>query len=531
MKTSFATIFLVVFMLFSFQNVNAAKSCEDSSLPVKLTELQFVGITFLEAKSQAGIKKSDACFVMDGIQADPTLDMKTKAGCKVAAINPGNPYYLTEEKQAELAKYSPSKGGGTPDTNNLGYYFCFNTSKRLMCESRKKSELSQKMDINWIEDKPGTVTNNDGDCYCKKKGEPGKGGLCPAEPTPIADADPCQNDPDKKLEGGKCVCKSDGTETKKGEACPKQAENPKDMDIENCVKDLKEARDKCANQSRDAINKCNKDAPEFNKNVDTAQQVLNFGIDALIAKKAGTGALDTCVRMGAAGTVIIQALNVFRDNCSKEIKACKNACDEVNTLVKKSDEEYVKECKAMAAGNSEGKDDNEAPSTTYAWTDKLEATLLERLKVLKEEGESVNKMCVADVEKEKFEIDDFFNQLDDNVRKANICECKLSVATGPINDLNGNCDGLVGPSACIANPNQAPCGFSTVGCAPNSTLPGCRIVNQVAAAPTGGLNAPPAGFAGGGFAGSGGGGGTLKPSGGITLSDGEGCGIWVGSGW
>lgn len=488
-------IHLILFVLsfLGFSPVWAgAMTCEDSSLPVKLSELMFVGDTFTNVRNAAGVIDR-GCTVIMGMRTEKQA-LPAGQSCNLVRINPGNPNYLTGEKRDSIPS---GKQGGTPTTNNLGYYFCTNASKKAMCIHQKAVNKNPNLEINYTNN-----TNNEGECMCKVKGQAAQ--KCTAEPEVIAEANFCKGELADKKEDGKCYCKSDGSVLAEGGHCP-EPETIVDTELAPCIEKLEVAKQNCAVKSKDTVNKCSKDAPSFNKHVSEAQKLLNLGIDALVAKKAGTGALDTCIRMGGAGTVLSTSLGFLRETCKGELKECKSACDEAETLAKQPDEEYIKQCKEHFS--AEGK----------TFKPSHEAKLTEMLKQHKELGEATRKICTVEAVAERSKVDDFFNELDENIRQANICQCQLTSAS----EKTADCLALLGPAACSVNPNQPACAFSTVSCGPGSANPACTI--NFAAIPMGGstgINGAPSGFGNvGGSSISNGGGVVAAGKGGIDVGD------------
>lgn len=488
MKNKFILLFVILFHT-GYQSAFAARSCEDPSLPIKLSDLQFAGVDFNQAR-QSVITGSATCSVIEGMRSDNQTNIKNKS-CQFAAINPGNIYFLTDDKKKVAQAYSSTE-------NKLGYYFCANMNEQKMCNLRK-AELSKKgLEVSWRQ-QPGTSHYNSGDCLCKKAGTSGAGGVCPADEDKLdamANTTPCK-DPTAESKDGKCVCKIGGDIASEGKACPTESPVANsetkanvDDDLSPCMHELYEAKSNCTSKSRDAVEKCDKEAPDNHKNVSQAQRILEHGLDALIAKNAGTGALDSCIKMGAAGTILIKGLSLLRDTCKKEVKDCKKVCDEAEDLIKKPDQEFVKDCREKF------KEGQKSFSAAH------EERLLELVKESRDVSELSANYCKSNATKLEGDVDAFFDDMNNNVAKANICQCQLTTGVD-----SQNCQDIIGPAGCMTNPNQPGCAYSTVACTPVSTNPACKIAlgGAGSAGPSG--FAMPVGSGGPGFSSLSGGGG------------------------
>lgn len=469
---------IVILSLFSYQ-LAQAKSCEDTS-PVKLSTMKFLDKPVVDLLSEIGRRDVIAgCTVIDGVNTDNAANAK----CKYAAINPGNPQYTGK-----------NAGYGTTGTNKIGYYFCMNFNKEAMCNHMKGKIPG--VDVRYT----GPVgSRNKGDCLCKPTGSSQSEEIeCPANSSDVKVANNCPV-PGSVMEGGKCVCQNDKSITVTGTAvvCPTRAEpvvsataTVSPDEIDECVADLRAAKELCSSKGQDAINKCSKDAPEVNKSVTEAQRVLGIGLDALIAKNAGTGALDACTRMSTLGTGVLEALSFLKQNCQKQLNACKQGCEDVKSLVEKSDEDYIKECEAKFAASEK------------RFSSEHRSLLITTLAVEKQQTGGADDFCKSNVEFADSQFGDFLDKLATSVQKADICRCQLTAAS--INPET--CESIVTPLTCIENPNAKGCSMSTVGCAPNSTIGGCKLNANPTQVAGSGVRAPISGFASPGI-GSGGSGG------------------------
>ena len=462
-----------------------AMSCEDPSLQYKLSDLKYIGKPIIEVFGK--INKSTKCEVVKGMKSGASA--RTKCGPERAVLNPGNPQYTGVDKT------------GTRDDNNLGYFFCMpNLNKRELCNQMDR-ELAGTMDVRWAA--TGSKGNNDGDCKCKKKGDSRSEEMsCPFDPEPLqtGKSTSCNVADAVKGEDGQCRCIVGNEVVKDGGTCeskptpPVATPNVDPADFDECLAEVKAAKDLCSENGKLAIDKCSKEAPEINKNISEAQRVLSIGLDAVIAKNAGTGALAACAKMGAAGTSVIEALSLLRESCKKELDSCKKSCEQAGAFGKKTEAEYIAECKAKF----------ESQQPPKLWTNAHETAFKPMVAQYASLADNSEKFCKGDVKKSEGQLDDFLQELALSVQKADVCKCQLTAA----NVSGESCDAVVGPLTCIQNVNQPGCSFSSVGCAPGSTLPNC--VNPISAInPNGsGINMPASGFAGPGFGSSGGAGGT-----------------------
>lgn len=496
MKNLISSLFLV-FIFFNVQQASAV-DCETAG-KVKLSQLKYVG-----ADLTSLLKKSD-CTVLKNANTDGEARPQCQKLGK-SALNPGNPQYNNGSNEHGSAK-----------ENNLEYYFCVSMNKHEMCDQRAR-ELGSTMNVVW--QKTGSGDRNDGDCLCGKKGDNGKKVICPTTEVEVnafktGNSTGCSVPGAEAGADGQCRCiagSSKGTIVATGGSCPESQTqvnaNVDDADLEECITELKEAKASCSDKGKAAFDKCSKEAPEVNNNISNAQQILSLGLDTIIAKNAGTGALAACAKMGAAGTTAIQALNLLRKSCQKELDSCRQGCQDVAALSEQPDDVYIEQCKQKF----------ESAQPKKEWTDAHKDRLEAKLKELKDLGANAEKFCNGDVQKSDTDLGSFINELALSVQKANVCQCQLTASS------NGtSCEEVSSPLTCIQNVNQPGCSFSTVGCTPGSTLPNC--INPISAInPNGsGVNMPASGFAGPGFAS--GGGGTVN-TGKVGIGDGDLSGLF-----
>lgn len=500
---------IVIFSLFGTQLAQAS-DCNALDLPVKLADLKFLEVPFTTLLAKIG--KSAKCDVVKikGWQSGQTVNQKQgTTACRAEvgrtyAINPGNPQY----GQANL---------GHLLDNKLGYFFCMpGANKQLLCNQMER-DLKSSMDVTWD---PRTASG-DGDCLCKRKGDNASAFVsCPADPSSLQTENSleCLN-PLSQKEGDKCVCSYDKTIVVRAltDVCPgapqaQETATVSDTDLAECFTEIKGAQDACSEKGQAAINKCSKDAPEVNKNISEAQRVLSIGLDAIVAKNAGTGALEACAKMSAAGTSVIEALSFLRENCKKELEGCKKGCDDVKAYSQKSDQDYINECKTKF----EAKYPAPAGKT---WTPHHERRVVELAAQYKSSANNAEKFCKGDVEVADNQLENFVGRLGESVQMADICKCQLTASS--VNSgltKADNCEAINSPLTCMQNINQPGCSYSSVGCTPGSTIAGCR--NPISAVnPNGsGVAKPASGFAGPGF-GSGGGGAGAGGKVGVNAGD------------
>lgn len=475
---------IVVFSLFGFQLAYAAGSCNDSDLTVKLSDLKLFNENYTDVLNNLG--RSQKCtLVRTGKSGQAALSACKKLNAYV--VNPGNPQYV-----------GPGKGDLL--NNDLGYFFCMpGADKKALCK-HMKSKLSSTMDIDW-----GYKTTSDGDCECKRKGDPAAAYVsCPLDPTPLqtGESTGCTDPAAKKDSEGICVCKNDESKiVGPGVICstevppPPATENFDPADLDECLADLRTAKKTCSVKGKDAIDQCSKDAPEVKKNIQEAQRVFSIGVDALIAKNAGTGALEACAKMSAAGTGLIEALSLLRKTCKDELENCKKGCEDVKTFSEKTKEQVIAECREKF---------NSHQPQPKLFTKIHEEKLITMFEQEKDLANNAEKFCKGDVQVADGEMRNFLDSLALGVQKADICKCQLT--PGSVNSgatKQDTCDSIVTPLTCMQNLNQPGCSFSSVGCSPGSTVAGCR--NPVTAInPNGsGVAMPASGFAGPGFGSSG----------------------------
>lgn len=483
---------IVVFSLLSFQWAQA-QSCETTE--IKLSQMQFLGEPYTKVFQEA-LGKSITCKMVPVTK--PATSLKGVKACKErgVVVNPGNPQYV-------------GAGYGNLLDNDLGYYFCVNSSgelKKNLCNYMKR-KLTATLDVWW-----DNKSSNDGDCMCRRKGDTSAGAYvsCTVENVQALEADKstgCEiKDATKEKETNVCVCLHDSRiEPKKDGDCPtappKQVtETVDDKDFDECFADIQAAKEACSEKGKSAIDKCSKEAPDVNKNIKEAQRVLSIGLDALIAKNANTGALDACAKMSAGGTGVIEALSLLQKTCRAELANCKKGCEDIKAYSQEDTNKMLNACKAKF----EEKYKNVTPTKT--WTTEHDNRFAVLADQYKKGADNAEKFCKGDAQVADGQLDQFLNELALSVQKADICKCQLSA--GSLNSgaiKKDRCEDIVTPLTCMQNMNQPGCSYSSVGCAPGSTDPRCRV-GPVAINPNGsGLAAPPSGFAGPGFASTGGG--------------------------
>lgn len=475
--------FIVIFSLLSYQ-LAQAQSCEDKS-PVNVSQLQFVGEDLRKVLGAIGRKTE--CHVAQGYSADTAARKYCMSKYKMAAVNPGNPQYN-----------AGSKSYGNAGSNSIGYYFCMAIKKNKMCDYMKAQKASV-LDVRWVGTAP--YGDNDGDCKCKRKGASVSEEVdCPAE-TQALETEQSNNCKISGAvqEGSRCVCENDREmdATKPGTVCPGVKAAPvsptatvKEEDFAGCFTEIEGAEAACSQKGQDAFDKCSKDSPENNKNISEAQRVLSIGVDAMVAQNAGSGAVESCAKMSALGTGVIEALSLFQTNCRKELEACKQGCADVKAYAQEDINKLEGICKA--------KYEEKNPGST--WSEEHKNEFMVRAQQHKKYSENIDKFCKGDAQVAEGQFDDMLQRLATSVQKADICKCQLTMGS-----TQESCDNVVTPLTCMQNMSQPGCSFSSVGCPPGSTDPKCASpVRQIA--PNGsGVAAPISGFAGPGFSSSGGG--------------------------
>lgn len=472
--------FIVIFSLLSYQ-LARAQSCESGE--VKLSELKFLGEPYTKVFRDA-LGKEISCKKVPAKPATARNGVKACATTGVV-VNPGNPQYI-------------GSGHGNLLDNTLGYFFCVNASgslKRQLC-THMKGQLSAEMDINW-----DPKSGSDGDCVCKTKGAKESAYVsCPVNPDVLK----VENQTGCTIagavqEGSRCVCENDREmdATKPGTVCPGVKAAPvsptatvKEEDFADCFTEIEGAEAACSKKGQDAFDKCSKESPENNKNISEAQRVLSIGVDAMVAQNAGSGAVESCAKMSALGTGVIEALSLFQTNCRKELDACKQGCADVKAYAQEDINKLEGVCKAKYEAQNPGK----------TWSEEHKNEFMVRAQQHKKYSENIDKFCKGDAQVAEGQFDDMLQRLATSVQKADICKCQLTMGS-----TKESCDNVVTPMTCMQNMNQPGCSFSSVGCPPGSTDARCgSTVKQIN--PQGsGVAAPISGFAGPGFSSSGGG--------------------------
>ncbi|MCM2354067.1 MAG: hypothetical protein NDI63_10675 [Pseudobdellovibrio sp.] len=473
--------FIVILSLLSYQ-LAQAQSCESGE--VKLSELKFLGESYTKVFRDA-LGKEISCKKVAVKPATARNGVKA-CGSSGVVVNPGNPQYI-------------GSGHGDLLDNTLGYFFCVNASgslKKQLC-THMKGQLSTEMDINW-----DPKSGSDGDCLCKTKGAKESAYVsCPVNPDTLK----VENQTGCTVagavqEGSRCVCENDKEmdATKPGTVCPGVKAAPvsptatvKEEDFADCFTEIESAEAACSKKGQDAFDKCSKDAPETNKNISEAQRVLSIGLDAMVAQNAGSGALESCAKMSAAGTGVIEALSLFQKTCKKELEACKQGCADVKAYAQEDINKLEGLCKAKY----------EAKNPGGTWSEEHKNEFAVRAQQHKKYSENIDKFCKGDAQVAEGQFDDMLGRLAQSVQKADICKCQLTMG----NNGKESCDSVVSPLTCMQNLNQPGCSYSSVGCPPGSTDPKCASTVRQINPQGSGVAAPISGFAGPGFSSSGGG--------------------------
>ena len=475
---------IVIFSLLSSQ-LAQAQSCDDKS-PVKVSQLQFVGEDLRKVLGDIG--RRTECHVAEGYNADTAARKYCMKKYNMAAVNPGNPQYN-----------AGSKAHGSAGSNHIGYYFCMAIKKNKMCEHMKAQKASV-LDVRWVGTAP--FGDNDGDCKCKRKGASASEEVdCPAETNALeSDQSTGCKIAGAIQEGSRCVCENDREiEAKAGVTCPGVKAAPvsptatvKEEDFAGCFADIEKSEAACSQKGQDAFDKCSKESPENNKNISEAQRVLSIGVDAMVAQNAGSGALESCAKMSALGTGVIEALSLFQTNCRKELDACKQGCADVKAYSKEDTAKLAEACKAQYESRNPGK----------TWSEEHQSEFATRAERHKSYSANVDKFCKGDVQVAEGQFDDMLQRLATSVQKADICKCQLTAGSTSGKE---SCDNVVTPLTCMQNMNQQGCSYSSVGCPPGSTDPRCKGTTPPVAINGSGVGAPISGFASPGFSSAGGG--------------------------
>ncbi len=478
---------IVIFSLLSFSQAQA-QDCNASDLPVKLSDLRYLDVAFTDVLGQ--IKNSTACNVakIKGWKPGTTVTQSQgttacKKFGKTYAINPGNPQYGTKDHGRLLE-------------NDLGYFFCMpGANKHEMCD-HMTAQLSSSMDVKWDR----KTANGDGDCLCKRKGDKADAFVsCPASPEEFKAENSTKCDVAGAGEvNGKCVCLTEPTtEAKQGTVCPPKVTQPasptvnvKEEDFADCFAEIESAEAACSQKGQDAFDKCSKAAPENNKNIAEAQRILSIGVDAMVAQNAGSGALESCAKMSALGTGVIESLALFQKTCKKELDTCKQGCTDVKAYAQEDTAKLAEACKAKYEQKNPGR----------TWTEEHQAQFATRADQHKKYSENINNFCKGDVKVAEGQFDDMLERLAQSVQKADICRCQLTAGS-----TQESCESVVTPLTCMQNMNQQGCSYSSVGCPPGSTDPRCKGTTPPVAINGSGVGAPISGFASPGFSSAGGG--------------------------
>lgn len=471
-------------------------SCNDSSkLKFTLNKMQF-----LDADLQGMI--SPNCTVIrfgpDGTYVNDRMARMAceRLGLSKNALNPGNPQYIGE-----------IDGAYSRDENKLGYYFCVDFNKREMCAARKGVvEKQDNVKVFWQQKQGSQMSEyNSGDCMCQPLNSPNARPVtCPKTSEALQAANNC-TDPLAKWneEAKECRCNyaSEQKPVVGGPACPSEpvaAANPTvdDNDFANCFSGISAAQKACSESGQKAFDQCSKDAPGVNANIAKAQNVLTYGLQGLVASNAGTGAVEACQKMSAAGTTLISALSFLKKSCKDELDNCKKGCEEVKAYSGRKIEDMAKECKDSFGDKP--------------WTRQHEARFKELATQYQEGAKTADNFCKGDIQLANNELADFLDKLLVSVSGADVCKCQLTVGS------DGTCEQVASVLTCAQNVNQPACTFSSVGCAPGSTAANCATAGVVN--PGGSGLKGVSGFAGPGISSLGGG---VTPSGKMQIGDGD----------
>ncbi|MFN3455892.1 MAG: hypothetical protein ACK41T_13135, partial [Pseudobdellovibrio sp.] len=370
---------------------------------------------------------------------------------------PGNPQY--------------GHNYGDRDSNSLKYYFVFTDprfQKESMCTNiARELQAQYNLVVQWQKARNST----DGDCYCKKSSDAeGSFKRC-NDPEAVANETTCPNPKEERNPtSGQCeaIVK---TETSEPESSSKISASV----FDSCLADLKNSQKACDDQSVKANSKCDYENEQqeggsssfFSKN--TVKDVLSMASQYMVSKKAGTGALAECTKISLLGTGAVKALDLIKTGCAGEIKTCQTMCKKSNELASKEKAYFYDSCK-----RSLGVSDAE-------FTAKYKPVLDDELASYAKESKSIDSYCGAEVANKSDMLNDLVTDIGNAVTQADICRCQLSPGVTSVEE----CQYLLGPGSCLANPSQAGCQFSTAAC---TTPTNCPI--NTAAGSLSGLAAP-----------------------------------------
>jgi hypothetical protein len=439
----------------SAEALKGADACNAADLPFKFNDMKFLGKPLKEL-----IPRWNECFVVK-FKQQAVQDSMGSAACKNfggdTALNPGNEQYIGKQQ---------NRTTGNTRSNVLGYYFCIPLDKQGMCEARMADpSINTKMTIDWVEHERFGSANkrNSGDCKCRPLGAQESAAVnCPFNPEDVQVTGCVDTKSKMDPVTKKCMCTANKEMESKG---PNFCQDPEtvvtatvdDNDLNLCLNDIKAANDSCSSKGQAAFDKCSKEAPEVNKNIEEAQRVMGIGVDVLVAKNAGTGALEACGKMSLAGNGALSLLGLLRKNCKDELTSCKQGCADVKAYSERNVEEMTNECRDKLLAEQK------------PWTGLHAKRFRELAEVYQNNASNAEKFCTADVEFADTQLDDMMNALEKSVAAANVCKCQLTTSS------NGtSCDELTSPLTCLQNANQPGCSFNSVGCAPGSTAANCK---------------------------------------------------------
>ena len=264
----------------------------------------------------------------------------------------------------------------------------------------------------------------------------------------------------------------------KGAAAPPR---PPDTGAD-CLANARHYLNQCESDATSAINKCDPEAAERDTDSPDVGQILKQIGNAAVAKGAGSGAYDACLKTALATQSGYFAIDEYKStNCDPLVNQCKSSCESAKSYLSENSDEILNQC--MNDFQSLNQSVNLTPQQTSDYKDSVVEALTDLAADIKENQSNCEVDAVSMQDKLKQTTNDFNNA----AKQAQVCRCQTG-STGE------DCNAIKGPAECALNPNAVGCAMSTINCNNSDSLQ-CRCTRNPNLAECKSTNGGPSAFA------------------------------------
>lgn len=254
----------------------------------------------------------------------------------------------------------------------------------------------------------------------------------------------------------------------------------------DCLANARRFIAQCESDATTAVNKCDPEAAERDTDSPDVGQILKQIGTAAVAKGAGSGAYDACLKTALASQSGYYAIDEYKSmNCDPQVNQCKSSCDSAKSYLSENSDEIVNQC--MNEFNRLNASVNVTEEQTTTYRNSVVDALTDMATEAKESQNNCEVNAVSMQDKLKQTTSDFSNA----AKQAQICRCQTG-STGE------DCNAIQGPAQCVLNPHAAGCALSTINCNNSDSLQ-CRCTRNPNLAECTSKNGGPSVFASPGF--------------------------------